>query len=89
MEYQLKSGQTVDDAKLEKMAHEWESGEWEGHLENVVVGLPDPDEDVLTTVSFRMPTSRLAAIENAVRKAGITKSEFYRRAVDRELAALA
>ena len=88
MEYRLRDGGTVDDGTLEEMAREWESGEWEGHLEDVVVDLPDPGEDALTTVSFRMPRSRLAAVEAAVQRAGITKSEFYRRAVDRELAAL-
>ena len=88
MEYRLRDGGTVGDDALEEMASEWGRGEWEGHLENVVVGLPDPEEDALTTVSFRMPRSRLAAVEAAVLRAGITKSEFYRRAVDRELAAL-
>ncbi len=89
MEYQLKNGGTIDDAALAEMAREWENGEWEGHLENVVVGLPDQGEDVLTTVSFRLPKSRLLAVEAAALRAGISKSEFYRRAIDRELAALA
>lgn len=88
MEYKLKDGSVVDDGMLEEMAAEWEGGEWDGHLENVVVGLPKQDADDLVTVSFRMPKSRVAAVEAATRSHGISKSEFYRRAVDRELASL-
>lgn len=88
MEYKLKNGAAVDDDALEAMAIEWESGEWEGHLENVVVGLPQQDADDLATVSFRMPKSRVAAVAAATKSCGISKSEFYRRAVERELALL-
>lgn len=88
MEYELKNGSVVDDDMLEEMAAEWEGGEWEGHLENVVVGLPRQDADDLATVSFRLPRSRVAAVEAATKSHGISKSEFYRRAVDRELASL-
>ena len=88
MEYRLKNGNVVDDDMLEEMAAEWEGGEWDGHLENVVVGLLKQEADDLATVSFRMPRSRVAAVEAATRVHGISKSEFYRRAVDRELASL-
>lgn len=88
MEYRLKDGRIVDDETLEEMAAEWENGDWEGHLENVVVGVPKPPEDDLTVVSFRIPKSRVAAVEAATGRHGMSKSEFYRRAVDRELAAL-
>lgn len=88
MDYKLKNGAVVDDGMLEEMAAEWEGGEWEGHLENVVVGLPKQDADDLATVSFRLPRSRVAAVEAATKSRGISKSEFYRRAVDRELASL-
>lgn len=43
MDYRLKDGSIVDDDTLEEMA-----AAWEGHLENVVVGLPRQDADDLT-----------------------------------------
>lgn len=88
MDYKLKNNRVVDDDMLEEMAAEWESGEWNGHLENVLIGLPKQDADDLATVSFRLPKSRIAAVEAATKSRGISKSEFYRCAVDKELAAL-
>lgn len=88
MVYKLRNGSVVDDGMLEEMAAEWEGGEWDGHLEDIVVGLPKQDADDLATVSFRLPRSRVAAVEAATRSHGISKSEFYRRAVDQELASL-
>ncbi len=87
MEYKLQDGNVVDDDALETMAAEWENGQWEGHLENVVVGIPEQASDELVTVSFRLPKSRVRAIERAIHSTGLTKSEFYRHAIDRELAA--
>lgn len=88
MEYELKNGATVTDEQLERMATEFESGEWEGHLENVVLPVPKPEE-ATKVETFRITSSRAAAVREAVKAHGISKSEFYRRAVDRELAALA
>lgn len=89
MEYELKNGTVVDDDTLEAMAAEWESGAWEGHVENVVVGVPkEAADDEMTVVSFRMPKTRVDAVDAAAARLGVSKSEFYRRAVDRELAAL-
>ncbi len=86
----MENGTVLSDDDLENMAAEWESGEWVGHLENVTMGVPKRDDaDELTVVSFRLSKSRVAAIDAAVASHGLTKSEFYRRAVDRELMALA
>ncbi|MCI9129318.1 MAG: ribbon-helix-helix protein, CopG family [Eggerthellaceae bacterium] len=90
MNYETENGVILTDDQLEKMAAEYESGEWEGHLENVVMGVPKADDaDELTVVSFRLPKSRVAAIDATIANRGMSKSEFYRQAVDRELLALA
>lgn len=90
MKYETKEGIILTDDDLETMAAEYESGEWEGHLENVVVNVPKTEKtDELEVVSFRLPKSRIAAIEAAIANHGMSKSEFYRKAVDRELVALA
>lgn len=88
MEYRLRDGSTVTDEELERDARAWESGDWEGRLEPVRVAVPerDADSDGMALVSFRIPGSRARAVEAAAKRAGISKSEFYRRAVDAELA---
>lgn len=88
MEHRLANGMVVTDAELDAEAGKWERGEWEGHLEDVRVAVPerDPDADELVVVSFRIPRSRARAVDAATSRLGVSKSEFYRRAVDRELA---
>ena len=89
MEYTLNDGSVVNDDLLEEMAAEWESGEWEGHLENVTVGVPkEAAQDDMTVVSFRMPKTRVEAVDAVTKRLGMSKSDFYRQAVDRELAAI-
>ncbi|HIY82590.1 toxin-antitoxin system antitoxin subunit [Rubneribacter sp.] len=72
---------------FDAMAKEYEDGTWEGCGEPTM-GRPKLYDEDLETVSFRLARSRIAAVDAATRRAGISKSEFYRRAVDRELAAL-
>jgi hypothetical protein len=89
MKYTAENGVVLDDAKLDKLAEEWESGQWAGHLGEITMGRPKLYDEDLGTVSFKLPKSRIAAIEQSAKQRGITKSEFLRDAVDRELIALA
>lgn len=90
MDYTLENGHKVTDAQLENMAAEWENDTWEGPLENIVLDIKrTANQDEMIVESFRVPKTRVAAIESIAKERGISKSEFYRRAIDRELAALA
>jgi hypothetical protein len=53
------------------------------------MGRPKLYDEDLGTVSFKLPKSRIAAMEQSAKQRGISKSEFLRDAVDRELIALA
>ncbi len=44
MEYKMENGVILTDNDLETMAAEYESGEWEGHLENAVMGASNIDD---------------------------------------------
>ncbi len=57
----------------------------EGVVANPSDSLGDEEQ---TLVSIRIPCSQAKAIESAVEKRGITKSEFFRRAVEHELDSL-
>ena len=88
MEFRTAKGDVLTDAILDEMAKDYEEGTWTGTGE-VTMGRPKLYDEDMETVSFRIPRSRIAAIEALTKRLGMSKSDFYRRAVDRELLALA
>ena len=85
MEFEAKNGATITDDMLEEMAAEWEGGNWEGSLYDVKAGRPQAFGEELKAVTFRLPASRLAALEAAAKRTGRSRSDLLRDAVDREL----
>ena len=69
----------------DELAKEYEAGTWEGPLGEVVMGRPRLFDEELETVSFRLPKSRVDALEAAAKHRGETKSDLFREAVDRFL----
>lgn len=88
MEYITENGSVLTDAMLDEMAKEYEDGTWSGHGP-VSPGRPPLFDEEMVTVSFRMPISRVQAVETAARKYGQSKSEFFREAVESALLARA
>ncbi len=88
MEYIATNGKVLTDELLDSMAAEYEDGTWGGHGE-VSRGRPRIYDEDMETVSFRIPKSRIAAIEAVVRKRGESKSDFFRDAIDQALLAQA
>lgn len=88
MEFTKKDGTPITDDMLDAMAAEYENGTWSGHGE-ITMGRPKLYDEDMETVSFRIPRSRIVAVEAVTKRNGMSKSEFYRRAIDKELAALA
>lgn len=84
MEFRDDDGKVITDSRFDEMAKEYEEGTWSG-LGEVTMGRPKMYDEDLETVSFRLPKSRIAAVEAVAKKRGMSKSEFYRRAIDREL----
>jgi len=81
------TGKVLTDEMLDKMAAEYETGSWQGHLKSVALGRPRISDEELVTISFKIPKSRIAVIDNAARRSGETRSEFLRDAVDMALVA--
>lgn len=82
-ERRLANGYVLTDAEVERRAREWEDGTWRGHLERTRVGRPSlSDGEETTTVSFRVPSSKVIDFERKAKAAGETKSQAYRRAMD-------
>ena len=84
MEYKTEDGTVLTDEKLDQMAREYESGTWHGHGE-VTKGRPKLYDEDMETVSFRLPKSRIEAIEAVTARTGESKSDFFRDAIDKAL----
>ena len=85
MKFKTASGRELSDADFDAMAVEYEAGTWTEPVGKASPGRPMLYEEDMETVSFRLPRSRVDAVEAAAKRRGISKSEFYRRAIDREL----
>lgn len=88
MQYIADNGAVLTDSDLDSMAAEYEAGSWSG-IGEVTMGRPKLYDEDLETVSFRLPRSRIAAVEAVAKSRGESKSEFFRRAVEDALLASA
>ena len=84
MGFEADNGTVLTDEMLDKRAEEYEDGTWSGHGE-VAMGRPRLYDEDMGTVSFRLPCSRIRAVQAAAKRQGESKSDFFRRAIDREL----
>ena len=84
MGFEADNGTVLTDEMLDKRAEEYEDGTWSGHGE-VAMGRPRLYDEDMGTVSFRLPCSRIRAVEAAAKRQGESKSDFFRRSIDREL----
>lgn len=87
MTYVAENGIELTDELLDAMAAEYESGDWSG-VGKVSPGRPRAYGEEMATVSFRIPRSRVVAIEEVARKRGETKSDFFRNAIDQMLVSM-
>ncbi len=76
----------MSDEMWDALAKEYEDSTWSG-VGETTPGRPKLYDEDMETVSFRLPRSRIAAIEAVTARRGESKSEFYRKAVDRQLLA--
>ena len=79
MEYTLKSGATVTDEDLERIAEAFERGEFPGKPGKLVVGRPRLSPEPLEVFSFKIPRS-MAQTGNRAAEAGESRSSFLRDA---------
>jgi predicted DNA binding CopG/RHH family protein len=78
----------VTDEQLDTRAAEYESESWDGmRFGKIIQGRPKLYAEELKTITVKVPASRIAAIQNAASKSGMSRSEFVRQAIDNELIA--
>ncbi|MCI1222994.1 MAG: ribbon-helix-helix domain-containing protein [Bifidobacterium subtile] len=77
----------VTDQQLDRMAAEYEDGDWNGTVGQITPGRPRIYDEELETVSFRLPKSRLKTIDADAKAKGESRSQFLRHAIDQALLA--
>lgn len=76
-EWKLANGYILTDEEIERRAAEYESGNWEGHLERIHQGRPPVSDEPLVPVTVKFPASMLAQIDAKAKN----RSDYIRRVV--------
>jgi len=84
--FTAENGQVITDEMFDKMAERHLSGDWDkSRIGKVVVGRPSIADEEVKTVIFRLPVSKISAIDACAAERGETRSQFLRNAVDSAL----
>lgn len=83
--YIATDGTVLTDKLLDEMAEEYENGTWEGGFTDVVYGRPPLYGEKMATLSFRVPAYLKDAVDSTVERSGISRSQFFRNAICREV----
>ncbi len=75
-------GMTMEE--VDSIAEACEAGDY-GMWDSSRVSYGSPFEEEMTTISIRLPKSRVEAMKRVTKDRGVTRSEFVRRAIDQEL----
>jgi hypothetical protein len=85
VDYIAENGKKLTDSDFDRMAQEYEEGTWAEPLGKVVMGRPRLSDEDAKVISFKLPVSRIDAIDKLAKRSGETRSEFLRDLVDRAL----
>lgn len=87
MDVTTKNGIVITDDMFDEMASGYERGEWPGEPTGVVIlGRPRLADEEVRPVTFKLPVSKIVALDLKASQRGGTRSEALREAVDEYLA---
>lgn len=86
MTYRTAKGTLLTDELLDEWAEACERGEYPGTPGEIVVGRPRISAEDLATITFKLPKSQVAALDETAKRAGETRSQFLRSLVNDALA---
>jgi hypothetical protein len=76
----------VTEEQLDAWAEEYENDTWDAsHLGKVIIGRPPLADEEVKPVTFRLPVSKIAALDARAAREGLSRSEELRLAVDDRL----
>ena len=84
MEYREHKGTMLSDELLDKLAEEYEKGEWVGHTGEVRLGRPRLSEEKLVTITLKISPASLAIVDKRAKEQGGSRSDYLRAAIDRQ-----
>ncbi|NHM14626.1 ribbon-helix-helix domain-containing protein [Xiamenia xianingshaonis] len=79
----------LTEEEVERIVSKVESGDLSDFDPSKTMKGRPMEQDPMETISFKIPRSRVKAVNRMAKEAGISRSEFVRRAIDNELIALA
>jgi hypothetical protein len=83
MDIKSKNGVKFTDAMFDELAAAYESGKWPGRATGeIVMGRPRLADEDAKTVTFKLPVSKIAALDKFANDHDKTRSETLRQAVD-------
>ena len=83
MDVKTKNGVVITDEMFEELATAYESGNWPGKATGqMVMGRPRISDEELRTVTFRLPLSKIKALDKMAAANECTRSDALRKAVD-------
>lgn len=80
-------GLTSED--VERIVQKVESGDASDFDASKIMEGRPLEQEPMETISLKIPRSRVRAVNRLAKEAGMSRSEFVRRAIDNELVALA
>jgi hypothetical protein len=84
--FTAENGQVITDEMFDKMAERHLNGDWsKAIIGKVIMGRPSIADEEVRSVVFRLPVSKIAAIDACAAEKGETRSQFLRNAVDAAL----
>ncbi|WP_294439761.1 toxin-antitoxin system antitoxin subunit [uncultured Slackia sp.] len=84
-----KNGTVLTDEQLERIAEQFEDGEWPEGETRIVRGRPQLFEEALKSVTYKDTASEIAAMDARAASLGLSRSEYLRALVRRDLAKIA
>ena len=83
MEISTENGTKITYEMFEKLADAYESGNWPGVASGeITIGQPRLKEDDARAITFRIPVSKVVALDKLAETQGISRSEVLRKAVE-------
>ncbi len=81
-DYVTVAGNVLTDEEIELRSEQYEKGNY-GQWGKAIIGRPKISDEDSKSISFKLPVSRIAAIDTAATKCGQSRSEFIRSALDK------
>ena len=76
----------MTEAEMDALGNAFENDEWDADsFEKVFVGRPSLGEGETKTMTFKIPASMLFRVESRASDLGVTRSQYLRDLIDRDL----